>query len=160
MHEHVLRTAHQDEAGDSAKTSAATSAEGLDALEETVVNVAVLPFGRVYAWFYLTQAWGSLRFDDHRGLELASLQRSQEGLSGGLTRSATHGPDRGAECTSANLDRGCWLTEPRPTALAADGSQKEKVYLTKRQLRRHPKSGAVLRRVTCGNGSSPPQSQP
>ena len=28
----------------------------LEALEETVVSVTVLPFGRVYAWFHLTQA--------------------------------------------------------------------------------------------------------
>ena len=43
-----------------------------------MVNVKVPPFGRVYAWFYLIQTWGSLRFD-HRGVEPALLKRTPEG---------------------------------------------------------------------------------
>ena len=66
-----------------------------EAPEETVVNIAVPPFGRVYAQFYVIQAWGSLRFDDHRCLELALLKRTPECLSGVLTRRKMNGPDRG-----------------------------------------------------------------
>ena len=125
-----------------------------------------LPIGRVYARFYLVQAWNSLRFDDHRGVEVALLKRRSESLSGVSTRSKTHGPERVEERKAVYLDRGCWLTERGGWTSACSSCSRWlsreglSLDVSKRQQQRHPKSGVVLRRVTCGNVVSPPQCQP
>ena len=110
-HEHVLRTCHQDEARQPAKTKApGPLLRVLEALQELEVNVTVLPFGRVYAWLCWIRAWGSSRFDDHRCLEPALLKRTPQGLSD-VFESETHGPHRGAERKPMFLDKNCWLAE-------------------------------------------------
>ena len=56
-------------------------------MERTVVDVSEAVYTRPCAWFYRLHTWCSLRFDDNRGLEPASLRNTTESLSGVLTRS-------------------------------------------------------------------------
>ena len=55
----------------------------LFAFEKVVVDVNELPFVRTFAWWRLVRAWGSLRFDDHRGLLPSSLRLAMGSLRGG-----------------------------------------------------------------------------
>ena len=66
-------------------------------------------FIRLYAWFYLLQTWCSLRFDDHRGLQPGLLRNSETSLTGVLTRSKTHGPDKKIQRKPVFLDQSCWF---------------------------------------------------
>ena len=77
-----------------------------------MTNESVAVHIRVFGWFFLLQAWCTLRFDDHRGLEPASIRDSTEAFSAVLTRSKTHGPDRGPERKVVYMDKACWLHEP------------------------------------------------
>ena len=84
----------------------------LQSVESVVTNESVAAYIRVFGWFFLLQAWCTLRFDDHRGLEPASIRDSTEAFSAVLTRSKTHGPDRGPERKVVYMDKACWLHEP------------------------------------------------
>ena len=81
----------------------------LEAIERTVVDDRELVFIRLYAWFHLLQTWCSLRFDDHRRLEPGLLWISETSLTGVLTRSKTHGPDKRIQRKPVFLDKGCWF---------------------------------------------------
>ena len=59
----------------------------LAALEDTL-------FMRILSWWLLVQSWGTLRFDDHRGLLLRDFKVSETGLLAKLTRSKVSGPDK------------------------------------------------------------------
>ena len=77
-----------------------------------MTNESVAVYIRVFGWFFLLQAWCTLRFDDHRGLEPASIRDSTEAFSAVLTRSKTHVPHRGPERKVVYMDKACWLHEP------------------------------------------------
>ena len=47
----------------------------LQSVESVVTNQSVAVFFRVFGWFFLLQAWCTLRFDDHRGLEASFHSR-------------------------------------------------------------------------------------
>ena len=81
----------------------------LEAIERTVVDHNEAVFIRLYAWFYLLQTWCSLRFDDHRGLEPGLLRNTEHSLTGVLTRSKTHGPDKKIQRKPIFLDKSCWI---------------------------------------------------
>ena len=81
----------------------------LEAIERTVVDHNEAVFIRLYAWFYLLQTWCSLRFDDHRGLEPGLLRNTEHSLTGVLTRSKTHGPDKKIQRNPIFLDKSCWI---------------------------------------------------
>ena len=81
----------------------------LEAIERTVVDHREPVFIRLYAWFYLLQTWCSLRFDDHRGLEPGLLRNTETSLTGVLTRSKTHGPDKRIQRKPIFLDKSCWF---------------------------------------------------
>ena len=84
----------------------------LQSVESLLTNESVAVYIRVFGWFSLLQAWCTLSFDDHRGLEAASIRDSPEAFSAVLTRSKTHGPDRGPERRVVYMDKACWLHEP------------------------------------------------
>ena len=52
----------------------------LKSIEQLVVNEGELPKIRFFAWWTLLQNWATLRFDDHRGIEFASVRVSPLGL--------------------------------------------------------------------------------
>ena len=58
----------------------------LRSIDRRVVNEGELPYIRLYSWWTLLQNWATLRFDDHRGIEFASVRVSQLGLQARLTR--------------------------------------------------------------------------
>ena len=66
-------------------------------------------FIRLYAWFYLLQTWCPVRFDDHTWLEPGLLRNFETSLTGGLTRSKTHGPDKRIQRKPVFLDKSCWF---------------------------------------------------
>ena len=53
----------------------------LQSVESVVTNESVAVYIRVFGWFFLLQAWCTLRFDDRRGLEPASIRDSTEAFS-------------------------------------------------------------------------------
>ena len=57
----------------------------LQSVESVVTNESVAVYIRVFGWFFLLQAWCTLRFDDHRELEPASIRDSTEAFSAVLT---------------------------------------------------------------------------
>ena len=81
----------------------------LEAIERTVLDYREPVFIRLYAWFFLVQTWCSLRFDDHRGLEPGLLRNSETSLTGVLTRSKTHVPEKKIQKKPAFLDKSCWF---------------------------------------------------
>jgi len=66
----------------------------LVALEREVVDGRAPDYYRAYAWWQLLAAWGSLRFDDHRGLAPSGITLQGGRLYGTLTRSKTTGPGK------------------------------------------------------------------
>ena len=48
-------------------------------------------YPRMFAWWKLIKIYGTLRFDDHRGLSPSSLALSDAALTGTLTRTKTSG---------------------------------------------------------------------
>ena len=84
----------------------------LETIERTVVDYQVPVFIRLYAWIYLLQTWCSLRFDDHRGLEPGLLRNSETSLTGVLTSSKTHGPDKRIQRKPIFLDKCYWFAVP------------------------------------------------
>ncbi len=85
-------------------------------LETVVCDEAVDDYGRVIAWWTLTTCWGTLRFDDHRGLSHDAFRAVGDGFVYELTRSKTTGADKGARQRSgivvqeAHLVRPEWFT--------------------------------------------------
>ena len=78
----------------------------LRSIERLVVNEGELPYVRLYSW------WTLLRFDDHRGIEFASVRVSQQGLQARLTRSKTTGSDKTALCRPVVVDSISYVSEP------------------------------------------------
>ena len=66
----------------------------LSMLEDVVVNVASPVCHRTFAWWILVQSWGTLRFDDHRGIKPEDVSFIGGSMSALLTRSKTLGSDR------------------------------------------------------------------
>ena len=66
----------------------------LASMEDTVLSFDTPLFMRVLSWWLLVQSWGTLRFDDHRGLLPRDFKVSETGLLGKLTRSKVSGPDK------------------------------------------------------------------
>ena len=66
----------------------------LAAFEETVLSFDKPVFVRVLSWWLLVQSWGTLRFDDHRGLLPRDVIVSATGLQARLTRSKVSGSDK------------------------------------------------------------------
>ena len=63
-------------------------------LEELIMNDRSLVYHRVYAWWNLVQSWGTLRFDDHRGIRPKDVSFIGGSMSARSTRSKTLGSDR------------------------------------------------------------------
>ena len=60
----------------------------------TILLATLTIFMRVLSWWLLVQSWGTLRFDDHRGLLPRDFKVSETGLLAKLTRSKVSGPDK------------------------------------------------------------------
>ena len=66
----------------------------LAAFEDMVLAADKPVFIRVLSWWLLVQSWGTLRFDDHRGLLPREFHVSSAGLQARLTRSKVSGSDK------------------------------------------------------------------
>ena len=85
----------------------------LGAIEQLVVDEGELPYIRLHSWRTLLQNWATLRFDDHRGIEFASVRVSQLRLQARLTRSKTTGSDKTVLGRPVVVDSICFVSEPR-----------------------------------------------
>ena len=66
----------------------------LAAFEDMVMAGDKPVFLRVLSWWLLVQSWGTLRFDDHRGLLPRDFVVTSTGLQARLTRSKVSGSDK------------------------------------------------------------------
>ncbi len=78
-------------------------------LEEFVVDEGRPRYDRALSWWLLLSAWGVLRFDDHRGLDPASIVVDASGLRGLLTRTKTTGPDKQVTVRELHVGRNAYL---------------------------------------------------
>ena len=85
----------------------------LAALELYVMDSSKVLWFRAYAWWKLLQAWATFRFDDHRGLNPASITWSAEGMVCGLHRSKTTGKDKKAAVRPACVSLDAYFLEPQ-----------------------------------------------
>ena len=66
----------------------------LAAFEEMVLAGDKPVFLRVLSWWLLVQSWGTMRFDDHRGLLPCDVNISAAGMQAKLTRTKVSGSDK------------------------------------------------------------------
>ena len=105
----------------------------LAAFEETVRSADNPVFVRVLSWWLLVQSWGTLRFDDHRGLLPRDFIVSATGLQARLTRSKVSGSDKHLNFrtviihSSAYIQRRDWLAVG--WNLLLNGAPHERDYL-------------------------------
>ena len=105
----------------------------LAALEDTVLSFDTLIFMRVLSWWPIVQSWGTLRFDDHRGLLPRDFKVSETGLLAKLTRSKVSGLDKRLNFrvvvihTSAYVQHNDWLSTG--WELLLKGAPHERDYL-------------------------------
>ena len=88
----------------------------LAAFEDMVLAIDRPVFIRVLSWWLLVQSWGTLRFDDHRGLLPREFVVTSTGLQARLTRSKVSGADKHLNYRtviihpSAYIQRESWLS--------------------------------------------------
>ena len=88
----------------------------LAAFEDVVLSDDKPVFLRVLSWWLLVQSWGTLRFDDHRGLLPRDFVVTSTGLQARLTRSKVSGSDKHLNFRSviihpsAYIQRESWLS--------------------------------------------------
>ena len=105
----------------------------LAAFEDTVLSTDKPVFVRVLSWWLLVQSWGTLRFDDHRGLLPRDFIVSATGLQARLTRSKVSGSDKHLNFrtviihSSAYVQRRDWLAVG--WNLLLNGAPHERDYL-------------------------------
>ena len=84
----------------------------LVAWERAVVDEALPPYDRMFAWWQAVRVWGSLRFDDHRGVVPTSLVMREGALQAILTRTKTSGKDKKIEALPLHVAAGAFLVDP------------------------------------------------
>ena len=105
----------------------------LAAFEDMVHAVDRPVFIRVLSWWLLVQSWGTLRFDDHRGLLPRDFVVTSTGLQARLTRSKVSGSDKHLNFRtviihpSAYIQREGWLAVG--WKLLLEGAPHERDYL-------------------------------
>jgi len=82
------------------------------ALEREVVEDFAPPFYRAYAWWQLVSIWGSLRFDDHRGLAPAQVDFRDGRFTGTLSRTKTTGPGKRVQTLHVVISAESFLVYP------------------------------------------------
>ena len=105
----------------------------LAAFEDMVMAGDKPVFLRVLSWWLLIQSWGTLRFDDHRGLLPRDFLVTSTGLQARLTRSKVSGSDKHLNFRtviihpSAYVQRRDWLAVG--WKLLLEGAPHERDYL-------------------------------
>ena len=84
----------------------------LEQLESLVVIPEAHTNDRLIAWWCLVASCGVLRFDDHRGLDPASIQEFGCGWTVLRSRTKTTGRDKGVGLRSVTIGAEAFLTHP------------------------------------------------
>ena len=79
------------------------------ALELAVLDRVRPVYERLFSWWMLVKLWGTLRFDDHRGLDPARLRLERDSLHGELIRTKTSGTNKSVQVLPLYVDRRAWL---------------------------------------------------
>lgn len=69
-------------------------------------------YDRLYCWWQLVKTWGSLRFDDHRGMLPRDLMITANGLNGVLSRTKTSGAGKATETLPIFISSHAYLYFP------------------------------------------------
>ena len=120
LHSHGLLTAAIQESRLQASRAAPRAVRGaprlplavIAGLERLVVKDGPPTYVRMYAWIRLIKVWGTLRFDDHRGLEPRNVALTEAGLVGTLTRTKTSGLGKKREVLGLFIDSAVHISEP------------------------------------------------
>ena len=81
--------------------------------EMTVVDEMRLLYDRLYAFWLLVKLWGTLRFDDHRGMLPSKMHLGLQGLAATLVRTKTSGVGKKVEALPLFISRHAYLLSPR-----------------------------------------------
>ena len=76
-------------------------------LDNLVGSESASVYHHIYAWWILVQSWGTLRFDDHRGIKPRDVSFVGGSLSARLTRSETLGSDRSVGSRQIFISASC-----------------------------------------------------
>ena len=103
----------------------------LAAFEDMVLALDRPLFIRVLSWWLLVQSWGTLRFDDHRGLLPREFIVSSAGLQARLTRSKVSGSDKHLSCRSVIIHPSAYVQRELSVGwkLLQEGAPHERDYL-------------------------------
>jgi len=105
----------------------------LVAWERAVVDDSLPSYDRMFAWWQAVRIWGSLRFDDHRGVDPSSLVLRDGALHGLLSRTKTSGKDKKVEGLPLHVSSGAYLVHPTWLAIGfslwAEAPQKRDFFL-------------------------------
>ena len=82
------------------------------ALERLVMLTGAARYVRMYAWFRLVKVWGTLRFDDHRGLVPSTMSMRSDGMHGTLERTKTSGLGKARQHLPLFVAKGAALSDP------------------------------------------------
>ena len=88
----------------------------LGAFEDMVLSGDKPVFLRVLSWWLLVQSWGTLRFDDHRGLLPRDFIVSSTGLQARLTRSKVSGSDKHLSFRTVIIHPSAYVGRMEPVA--------------------------------------------
>ena len=81
----------------------------LAAVEDLVLNESVPCYFRIFGWWILVQAWGMLRFSDHRGISPSQVTLDERGFTARLVHSKTIGSDRNVGMGLVVIDGACYF---------------------------------------------------
>ena len=107
---HVQAASRKD--GQSRQQATPPTVEMLKHLEGVVVDTEACLNDRLIAWWCLVASWAVLRFDDHRGLNPASIQELDSGWSLLLNRTKTTGHDKNVELRCATISAEAYIVHP------------------------------------------------
>ena len=74
-----------------------------------VVDKNQHPYTRLLCWYVCLSSWGTLRFDDHKGVDPKSLVEQPSGWMLGISRTKTTGPDKEVKGRPLIISRGAYL---------------------------------------------------
>ena len=81
------------------------------ALETYVCDEKIANYDRVYAWFRLFKLWTGMRFDDTKGTPNRTIEMTEWGLKGIISRSKTSGPGKKIVTLPFYIHKDAWICE-------------------------------------------------
>ncbi len=80
-------------------------------MEEALMHADTTPYVKVIYWWVLLSCWCTLRFDDHRGIDIGDFRVTEDGVSFELSRSKTTGADKSVKLRPGFLSGQAYIRE-------------------------------------------------